>query len=105
MHADCAGTAEQVGDERPGACRDRVAHDEPGIIRELVELAASDDRGGANAILRPITAGAQTDQWMNPVRRVDRSRPAKSPVGGTSVIEVGGAETYWGNVNPLGPRP
>ncbi len=91
MYADGARAAEQVGNERSGACRDRVAQHEPSVIRELVELAASDDRGGAYTILRPVPAGAQADQWMHPIRRVDRSRPAESPVGGAGVVEVGGA--------------
>src|SRR5437879_13254526 len=61
MHADCAGAAEQIGNERSRACRDRAAQHEPGAVRALVELAAPAQRRGPDTVLPPVSPGAPPD--------------------------------------------
>src|SRR5262249_59073697 len=85
-----AGTAEDVGDERAGAGRERIAQHDVGVVGELVELAAAGESGAIQTVLRPGTADAHADFGLDPVVAIDRTRPAEVPARRAGGVHIRG---------------
>src|SRR5205809_271512 len=61
------------------------------VVRELVELPTTGDRRPTQAVLRPAAVDADADIAVQPLRHINRRRPAHAPIGGAGIVQVGGA--------------
>src|SRR5947209_6102673 len=91
VDADGAGSAEHVRNEGGRAGGGGIAQHQIGVVGELVELAATDETGAAQAILSPTAAAADTEVAMQPQCRVHGCGPAQAPVGRAGLVQVRGA--------------